>query len=227
MAAGEQYERPNVPSLAVLAGGDAAERFKRHASTGRKPGPCLVVFREKLVDRHGDRISVEVSRAQVEKVPDWSTRSGSYPLGSGGAAMTDEELARRILLDLFPRGHWKKGAEETGIEPKTFQRIVGHGGTIKSGNWERLHRYTPFELRFQKAKQGQEPQFDRKTKELWGRLLVAYGPRNLAVLVSLLETLSARVGAEDALTAVESLAELTLQLSESASKSDVGQKSLS
>lgn len=140
--------------------------------------------------------------------------------------MTDEELARSVLLELFPRGKWKLGAEETGIEQKTFQRIVKGETTIKSKNWALLHAYKPFELRWLKAKTGQEPQFDLKTKEQFGRLAVALGPRNLSLLVSMIETISTRVGAEKTLSAVEKLEGIALELSETARESAPGQKIL-
>lgn len=139
--------------------------------------------------------------------------------------MTDEELARKILLDLYPRGTWSEGAEATGIAQKTFQRIVGHGGTIKSENWDLLHDHAPFERAWLKAKEGQEPQFDRKTKEAFGRIALAYGPRNMSALVAMLETLSRRLGANRALNTLEQVESLALQLAESVEESEPGQKS--
>ena len=138
--------------------------------------------------------------------------------------MTDEDLARDILLELYPRGRWKEGAHDTGIEVKTFQRIVGHKGAIKSGNWAKLHSHVPFEIRWQKAKQGQEPQFDRKTKEAFGRLAIALGPRNLSAMVATMETLSDRIGADRALDVLGHLESIALEMADSERESVPGQK---
>lgn len=226
MAAGEEHEPTDMPSLAVPPRADALQRLQRQTGPGGQPRLRLLVFPQKLVDRHADRNSGRLSHAQVTCDSKTSPLVVPYHFPRGGDMKTDEELAQEILCRLFPRGKWREGAELTGIETKTFQRIVKGETSIKAKNWAILHDYEPFELEWVKAKKGQEPQFDLKTKEQFGRLALAFGPRNLSVLVSMLETISARVGAEKTLSAVEKLEGITLELSESATVSAPGQKIL-
>lgn len=137
--------------------------------------------------------------------------------------MTDEQIARNVLESLFPDRLKAKGSREIGIPERTFARICSGTTSIKLSNWERLRAYPPFAEAFARAKGAAEPDLDRKTREVMGRLAHALGPRILTLLATELETLARLTSPEKTLSAVERLVETARDFAESAGESGVRQ----
>lgn len=204
----------------------------------RPRGDTNALGKGRIRPPHLRQVCTQVDLVHSDRNIDFQTTSqekgvGSAPLAlvphpSGRRrtpAMNDEQLARAVLNDLFPDRLKAKGAREIGIPERTFARICAGTTSIRTENWARLHDYSPFAQAFARAKGTAEPDLDRRTREVMGRLAASLGPRTMTLLAAELETLCRLTSPEKTLSAVERLVETARDFADPAEESGIRQKS--
>jgi hypothetical protein len=207
--------------------GNPVDRSLSHArpQSKRRFGP--VDRFDVLAQSHTDTFSGKFEPSKAKSVFSLSLvgKSYSFPLSTRAsvADMTDEQIAIRVLGELFPKGSRADGARETGIPEKTFTRMC-KGGAIKGANMALLLSYDPFAEAFRRLKKESEPQIDPRSREAVARLAAAVGPRTLKELVFEIESLATILGPARAVAAIERLTETARDVSDSIKESRKRQK---
>lgn len=226
MRAGDGDDLGSERKSTSLSGANALDRPLRGPGLPRKPSVRLVDSAKPSVNSHGDIFTARMSSVQDKNVPKLSLVVSDYSSTMPKGNKTDEEsIAAEILAELWPKGTWPQGSQETGIPLKTFGRIC-KGGAIKQENWARLKSHDEFAARFAKRTREAQPDLSPSEKEAIGRLARAFGPRNLKSVIFELETLSAKVGAGRALRLLELQTEAAAEVIESVDEFDERQKTV-
>lgn len=138
--------------------------------------------------------------------------------------MRNDDIAVQVLGELYPKSKWTQGARDTGIHPKTFERIMKRQSPIKSENWDKLMAWAPFVAAFSRARGASDVQLDRKTRETMGLLASSLGPRVLSLIALEIRSIASRVGPDKALNLVENLRAQIDEIAEAAANSSERQK---